>query len=589
VGVNLAATVDALTSRPPAVSTKIWRPPWFVRGCSVGIIFLGGACGAEDMSRSTLLLSLVTANCYTDVQDNATALFPKDSDSSGATSWATTTGIDTNAASETPATTHDPLPTTPGSSDPWTMTTGEPENQPPEILQFEIKPDMLNEAGTAHAFAAFNEHVTKLVLKVNGVVTLVGAPSEFEWSFTATSKAKSDGIYLLELTARDDEDQTDVATATLKVDLPGTGDPRCMFEEAADDGWFAGVVYGDALVLAGTLGWPTQAAVWRLDPDSCKPQFGSPWKISQWTGKDLPGPSQAVGLAIDAEGRTAIAANVGTIPDRLSYIAVLSPEGSLAWEQLGETEGRIYNGVTASPEGFFVVGETQWIDKNVLRSDGFIEGFDDDGASLWTRPIAAPLPGDDWSDDLNIFDEHPRALVWSDALQVLVVVGERFIFENNNDTRLRSFTLQYTLEGEREAAWTSSGLDSLDDGLATVTICADELVAAGWIKNGGSLPTPATRWLDASGNGAAKRRLDMLEDTTFYGLACDSETKFTAAATVKNSLSARAIEFQLSDDPFVYNELFPSASLTAADCDPRGFCAVAGALGNRPWVRVHHP
>ncbi|MFY0535452.1 hypothetical protein [Nannocystis pusilla] len=282
--------VAFLTSRPPAVSTRTRRLTWFVRGRSVGIIFLRGACGAEDMSRSTLLLSLVTVGCYTDVGSHATALFPKDSDSSGASSWATSTGVDASAASGMPATTHDPLPATPGSGDPWSMTTGEPENQPPEILLFEIEPDMLNEAGMAHANASFNEKVTKLELKVNGVDVPVGAPAQFEWFFTATSKAKSDGIYQLELTAKDDQDQADIATATLKVELPKTGDPRCVFEEEADDGWFAGVVYGDALVLAGTLGLPTEAAVWRLDPDSCKPQFGSPWKISQWTDTALRGP-----------------------------------------------------------------------------------------------------------------------------------------------------------------------------------------------------------------------------------------------------------------------------------------------------------
>lgn len=541
------------------------------------------------MSRSTLLLSLVTVGCYTDVADNATALFPEDSDSSGASSWVTSTGVDASA-SGVPATTHDPLPATTGSGDPWSMTTGEPENQPPEILHFEIEPDMLKEAGTANALAAFSENVTELELRVNGVDTPVGAPSQFQWSFTATSKAKSDGIYQLELTARDDKDQTDVATATLTVALPETGAPRCMFEEKSDDGWFAGVVYDDdALVLAGTLGWPSEAAVWRLDPDSCKPQFGSPWKISHWTEKALPGPSQAVGLAIDAEGRTAIAANIGNFPDCLPYIAVLSPEGSLDWEQLGE-EGHVYNGVTASPEGFFVVGEEQWIDKNVLRSDGFIEGFDDDGAELWHRKIAAPLPGDDWGDDLNIFDEHPRAVVWSDALQVLVVVGERYIFENNNDTRLRSFSLQYGPDGELAATWTSSGLDSLDDGLAAATICADELVASGWIKDGDGPPSPVTRWLDPSGNGGAKRRIEQLADTKFYGIACDSETKFTAAATVNdNPISARVVGFQFSDAPLLYNDLFLSASLRAAACDARGFCAVAGAQGNRAWLRVHHP
>ena len=540
------------------------------------------------MSRSTLLLSIVAAGCYSEVEGNATALFPKDSDSSGASSWATSTGVDASTASGMPATTQDPLPATPGSGDPWSMTTGEPEHQPPEILHFEIQPDMLNEAGTAKAIASFSENVTELALRVNGVDTPVGAPSDFEWSFTATSKAKSDGVYQLELTARDDQDQTDVATATLKVTLPATGDPRCVFEEQADDGWFAGVVYGDAMVLAGTLGWPTEAALWRLDPDSCEPQFGSPWKISQWTEKALPGPSQAVSLAIDAEGRTAIAANIGTVPDYLPYIAVLSPEGSLDWERLGE-QGHVYNGVAASPEGFFVVGESQWINQNVLRSDGFIEGFDDDGAELWHKKIAAPLPGDGWDDDLNIFDEHPRAVLWSDALQVLVVVGERYILEEK-DTRLRSFSLQYTLDGELAATWTSSGLDSLDDGLATATVCADDLVAGGWIKNGGSPPLPVTRWLDPAGNGGAKRRIEQLADTKIYGIACDSEAKFTAAATVNaNPPSARVVGFQFSDAPLLHDELFPSASLKAAACDARGFCAVAGAQANRPWLRVHHP
>ena len=539
------------------------------------------------MSRSTLLLSLVTAGCYTDVEGHATALFPKDSDSSGASSWATSTGADASATSGMPAITHDPLPATPGSGDPWSMSTGEPENQPPEILHFEIEPDMLNEAGTAHASASFNEKVTKLELKVNGVDVPVGAPATFEWFFTATSKAKSDGLYQLELTAKDDEDQTDVATATLKVELPDTGAQRCVFEEQSNDGWFAGVVYGDALVLAGTLGWPTEAAVWRLDPDSCKPQFGSPWKISQWTDKALPGPSQAVGLAIDADGRTAIAANIGTVPDRLSYIAVLSPEGSLAWEQLGQAKGRIYSSITTSPEGFVVVGETQ-VSEDPMdpHYDGFVEGFDSDGTFLGAQALAAPLPGDDWYDEFNMFDIHPRAIAWSEELDRLVVVGERDVFDKNDTKRTRAFSAQYDLELNLVNTWTSSGLDAVEDALVAIAGCGGELVASGWVQAPG-LKNPAVRWLDSAGDGSTKRRVDLLPGTSFQALACDLEGKFTAAASTP--AGAAVIGFRSSDDPFLFNSEFVATSLLAAACDARGFCAVAGQRGTSAWLRVHHP
>ncbi|MFZ6180399.1 hypothetical protein [Nannocystis pusilla] len=581
-GVILAAlSFVRRVDRPPSR-----RLPWFVRGRSVGIIFLRGACGAEDMSRSTLLLSLVAVGCYTDVQGNATALFPKDSDSSGASSWATTTGIDASAASETPAATHDPLPATPGSGDPWTMTTGEPENPLPEILHFEIEPDMLHEAGTAHALAAFNDHVTQLELKVNGIEVPAGAPSEFKWSFTATSKAKSDGIYQLELLAKDDKNQMDVATATLKVDLPETGDPRCAFEEKSDDGWFAGVVYDDdALVLAGALGAPFEATVWRLDPDNCAPQFGSPWKISQWTQMPFQGYSQAVGLAIDDDGRTAIAANIGTGPDRLSYIAVLSPKGSLEWERFGGA-GHIYSGITASPEGFFLVGQHR-VSKvqDPPRYDGFIEGFADDGTLLGPKTLAAPLPGDDWSDEFNMFDEHPRAITWSEALERLVVVGEREIFDKNDTKRTRAFSALYDLDLNLVEAWTSGGLDALEDALVDVARCGEELVASGWIHSGAK--APIARWLDSAGDGSMKRRVDLLDGTVYQAFACDSEGKFTVAANTPSGAST--LGFRFSDDPVLFKTDFDDTDLLAAACDARGFCAVAGRHTNFAWLRVHHP
>ncbi|PCC72361.1 hypothetical protein SAMN02745121_01564 [Nannocystis exedens] len=541
------------------------------------------------MSRSTLLVSLVTAGCYADVEGQATALFPQGSDSGGASSWVTSTGVDASAASGLPATTSDPHPATPGSGEPWSTTTGEPVDEPPEILLFEIEPHVLHEAGAAEAFAVVSPNVTHLHLSVTTleIEEKEFAPSEFTWSVDATSKANSNGTYELLLTAEDDKMQKDQASATLVVMLPDTGTQRCVFEEDIGSGWLTAVVYGDALVVAGALAAPSlEATVWRLDPDTCAPQFGSPWQISQWTElPEVQPPSQAVGLAVDAEGRTAIAANIGSGLARRPYIAVLSPEGSLEWERLGAV-GQTYSGITASPDGFFVVGEAL-VNELPPRYDGFIEGFGDGGTMLWSATIAAPLPGDNWTDDLNIFDEHPRAVAWSEKLNVLVVVGERYIFSDNSEPPLRAFSVQYKLNNSLTDAWTSSGLDAAEDGLVAVTTCGEDMVASGWIQPGKTARSPAARWLDPTGDGDAKRRLDPLENTTFYGIACDRENKFTTAAST--ATSAAVVGFQSSDDPFLFKHDVADAGLQAADCDGRGFCAVAGLRGDRAWVRVHHP
>ncbi|MFY0535446.1 hypothetical protein [Nannocystis pusilla] len=100
--------------------------------------------------------------------------------------------------------------------------------------------------------------------------------------------------------------------------------------------------------------------------------------------------------------------------------------------------------------------------------------------------------------------------------------------------------------------------------------------------------TPATRWLDTLGNGD-KRRLDNLTQASMRAVACDREQKVAGAATNNTTAGAYAVGFRTSDEPFLFKHLFPQASLTAVNCDFRGFCATAGLFDNHAWVRVHHP
>ncbi|MCY1066217.1 hypothetical protein OV090_15665 [Nannocystis sp. RBIL2] len=482
--------------------------------------------------------------------------------------------------------------TWPGTTDLVTgsSTSEGPAAQPPEISSFTVEPDTLHEAGTAEVHAVVSDDVVSLQLRVDGEEVWAGPPAEFEWSFAATSKAASEGTYTLELVARDSEGLTASATAMLWVTMPDTGAERCTFTEDVGAGRLTAAVYSeDALVVVGALANPSyQATVWRLDPDSCQPQAGYPWQLSQWSPQPMPTTSEAVGLALDAEGRMVIAANIGAGLSRRPYLAVLSPEGALEWEYVGPM-GQTYSGVTAAPNRFVVVGEVHVNpndNNNPPTYDGLVESFDAAGTKVWSRILAAPLPGDDFADNNNDLAEHPRALKWQEESQTLLVVGERLVRENIIFKWTRAFSARYTANGALVGAWTSSGLDGDEDGLLAVATCSGKPVAAGWVSSGPNSSTTATRWLDPLGNGD-KRRIDNLADASMRAVACDREQKISAVATTDTD--AYAVNFKSSDDPFLFNHLFPQATLAAVDCDSRGFCAAAGLLGNHAWVRVHHP
>ncbi|MBZ5714692.1 hypothetical protein [Nannocystis pusilla] len=540
------------------------------------------------MSRRTLVLSLVTAGCVGDLAAQGSKYYPDATDSGGGTSTGAPADTSTPGSGDSVQTVTGEVPTTTaGPGEPPSTTSEELPDAGPEIVSFLFEPAVLSEAGSAQPVAVVSADVVELTLEQGGTEVWSGPPP-LMWSFAATSSAASDGEYTFVLTARDGDGQETTAEAKLWVSLPASGTERCVFEEDSGSGWLAAVEYGsEALVIAGALAKPAlEATLWRLDPNSCQPQAGYPWAISQWTASPLvTPPSQAVGLAIDELGRMAIAANLGSGLARRPYVAVLSPQGALEWEHLGP-EKETYSGIAAAPGRIVVVGERR-VNDMPPQYDGLVASFDLAGTELWSDTLAAPLPGDDWNDQFNTFDEHPRGVAWSEQANAVMVVGERHVLEMGEKARLRAFTVQYSLNGALLAAWSSHGLDSSDDGLVTVTRCGEELVAGGWVQNGESARAPATRWLDLMGNGEKKRRIDALDEAVLQGLACDREKKFTAA--ISDPLTAYVIGYRSSDDPFLYKTELPSAALRAASCDPRGFCAAAGLQGEHAWVRVHHP
>ncbi|WP_434423104.1 hypothetical protein [Nannocystis pusilla] len=539
------------------------------------------------MSRSTLVLPLAAAACFTQTWADGSDRFPTETGSEAGSSATTSTGTST--------TTGEPWQTVTGTTGPGTTdlvtgssTSEEPVDVPPEIFSFTVEPDTLHEAGTAEAKVSVSADVASLQLRVDGEEVWAGPPSEFAWSFVATSKAASEGTYTLELVARDHEGLTASATAMLWVTLPDTGTERCVFTEDVGAGRLTAAVYAeDALVVVGALADPSyEATVWRLDPDSCQPQAGYPWQLSQWSPMNIQAPSEAVGLALDAEGRMAIAANIGSGLSRRPYLAVLSPAGALEWEYVGPM-GQTYSGVTAAPNRFVAVGEVL-VNEAPPRYDGLVESFDAAGMKVWSQILAAPLPGDSSPDALNELDEHPHAVAWQEDSQTLLIVGERVVSDDMVSKWTRAFSARYTANGALVSAWTSSGLDGGEDGLLAVSHCGEYLLGAGWVGSGPNSRTPATRWLDTLGNGD-KRRLDNLAQASMRAVACDREQKVAGVATNNTTAGAYVVGFRTSDEPFVFKHLFPQASLTAVNCDLRGFCATAGLFDNHAWVRVHHP
>ncbi|WAS92469.1 hypothetical protein [Nannocystis punicea] len=539
------------------------------------------------MSRSTLLLPLAAAGCFAQVWADGSALFGSETDSDATSAAATSSGASEGTGGPVQTVTSEtPTTSSTGSLESSTTLPNVP-NEPPEIVSFTVEPDTLLEAGSAEALAIVSADVVSLTLRVDGEEVWSGPPSEFAWVFHATSKAASEGTYALELVASDSEGLTASASAMLWVTLPETGTQKCVFEEDVGASWLTATVYADdALIVAGALAKPSlEATLWRLDRDSCQPQAGYPWSISQWTAlPEVQPPSQIVGLALDAEGRMALAANLGSGVSRRPYIAVLSPEGALEWERLGPM-GQTYSAIAAGPERFFVVGELL-VGEAPPRYDGLVESYDAMGTKAWSDVLAAPLPGDSFPDDMNIYDEHPHAVLWSEDVNALVIAGERFVLADKNKRQRAIFT-RYSANGAILGAWTSDGSDADEDALLSITACGDELVASGWVRNEQSTRSPATRWLDPSSDAVAKRRLDLLNSTIIQGIACDREQKFAAAAS--SEFTAFALGFRAGDDPFLFKLDFPDSTLKAADCDDRGFCVVGGLHGDRAWARVHHP
>ncbi|MCY1062138.1 hypothetical protein [Nannocystis sp. SCPEA4] len=541
--------------------------------------------------RASFVLALaVLPGCIADLLADAQDVLP-DSATAGEGDTGITTGTEDTGDSvggsvqtvtgDTPTTTSVEAPSSSSS------TTAEPGDGP-QIVEFSVTPMELSEAGSASASAVVSEDVVELRLAVDGSEVWTGPPGEFEWTFWATSAMASNGLHQLVLTARDEEGLEVSKPAELEVMLPASGTERCSFLEDVGSSWLNGAAYSaDALLLVGAHAMPQlEATVWRLDPDLCEPEAGFPWSISQWSDLAIAGPSQAVAVAIDELGRMAIAANLGTGLDRRPYLAVLSAKGALVWEHVGAV-GDTYNGLAAAPGRIIAVGE-RLVGEQPLRIDGRVEAFDLAGIEIWSDTLAAPLPGDAWTDDANIHNEYPRAASWHEETQVIVVVGERRI-RPLNEVWTRAFTVQYSLNGSLLGAWTSQGLDASDDGLAAVTKCGDVLVAGGWVKDDQSPRSPAARWLDISGSGAAERRIDALSETTTRGVACDRERKVSAAASSEVA-QAFALGFRAAADPFLFNYELKGAAATGAACDARGlFCVIVGAQGNHAWARIHHP
>lgn len=544
------------------------------------------------MAQKTLFVvaPLLLASCFGDVWADGANLFPEpdvDTTTGGpGTGVPTTSGSDgvQTVTSLDPATGEPTSTSEPSAPETTTGSTGE-ANQP-VIVSFSIEPPTLEEAGVASVNAVVSEDVVELRLAVDGVEVWAGPPGALAWQFEATSAEKSAGVHTFLLTARNDEDLEVTAPAELAVTMPASGTVRCEFLEDAGASWLAATVFtADAIVLAGTLADPgSQAALWRLDPDLCQPQAGYPWSISQWTSEPLAleQPSQAVALAVDEEGRVAIAANLGTGLMRRPYVALLTDKGALVWERIG-APGRTYSGITFAPGRVVVVGE-ELVNEVPKQYDGLVEGYvTEDGQKAWSRVIAAPLAGDNFVDLDNELSEHPRAIVWRDG--VVLIVGERDVKGKDDENLRRGFTASFGLHGSEGSTWTSSGAEGSQDALLSVARCGEDFIAGGWVQDA-QARLPVTRWLDLQHHGDV-RRIDALADASIAAVACDREQKVTAAAI--QGVSALTLGFRTTSDPFVYKIAAQNSLAFGADCDDRGFCVVAGLKGQQAWARVHHP
>lgn len=558
------------------------------------------------MMRLTHLLSmpLLLAGCVDQLHEEAHALTFIETETTSSTSGS---GVPTTSQAATDpvqtVTSDTTLDASTAAVDETTASSGEPANVPPTIDLFEAEPNQLSEAGKSLLQLHASDDVITVRLFQNGEKIAELTPADFPYTYEAFSAKYNGDPHTFMVEVLDAEGLKASADLKLTVLLPPSGAERCHFTDenmGAKSSAIMGLAYtADVIVAVGLrdTGPGDRMTIWKLDKATCKLIPGWPRTLADWTAEPALAKqsSRAVGVAIDASGYIAVAANLSVGGKPQLYAALLTPQGSRVWETTGYV-GEESAGIAAGDDHrVYVVGAVQ-TGENPLRTDARIWRLDFGNGTLLIgqSDLRAPFkPGEFDPDMKNIRSERSRAvLIWNDEV---FVIGEREFKPDDVNLYTRTFVARYQLYGDEIGLpWTSPGDFLPQEAMTTVSVCGTALIAGGWTRGAtpGSSPLPLVRWIKPDGT-STEGHSDLLPSTQIYGIACDREGKIVSGATKwDGEFDTRVFASESPKlPPLIYdNGVFGEDATLALACDAdESFCVGGGFRSPSAFLRVYHP
>jgi hypothetical protein len=394
-----------------------------------------------------------------------------------------------------------------------------------------------------------------------------------------------DGAKTFTAIVRDAAGQTDMATADLYCQLPAPGSEQYTrtYPGASDSNGAAVATLPDGhVVVAGTL--DGRMTLWRLDPGgNVAPNW--PRTLAGWTmdpslaAKE----SSATAVSLDATGAIFVGGTIKSGTTTRRYLAKLSDQGALLWEDVGIKDGEEISSLSTSATGDTVAAgsvRTSPLDQ-LPRYDWGTWGYPKQGPQ-WTGEFVRPDTDLD-PDPLNLRSERARVVL---ALPDgdFMVLGEREYFSADWEVYSRATGQRYTSSGARDGdLWTSQGLKFLNDAAVAATLTDIGFAAAGWCRHWQveAIRQVCVQEFDANGVLVGFHAEPSPTHAEARALAQDREHKLVMAgfSTKPNQADAWVFASAGGDHLLAWAQTYDSGGWDFASgvtCDPWGHCTWVG-------------
>jgi hypothetical protein len=555
------------------------------------------------MIRPALVLALGLAACHDDSKYYCPLTFgtpeecPEQYEPDTSTSTTATSDQPTTDVSSATGTTHasEPGATQAGTevdsstSGETGSSSGEAVNAPPEIGGFMLSAEMVTAPGEVQLLLDASVDVVDVDVYYGDTLLATVPISAFPYTFDVTSQSMCNGWVSLAVTVRDAEGLTDSASAELLCQLPAPGSEvyTRTFPGVSSSGGAAVAALPDgAVIVAGER--DGRMALWRLDPDGgLLPNW--PRTIAGWTLTDLgDDESSATAVVLDPLGAIIVGGNIKSGVTTRRYLARLSGQGELLWEDAGVKLGEDIAGVEVAPTGEIAavgslhtnLGEPDpaYDSSTWVYPPGYHPSQGPIFPDVFGQPASDPIP-----DEFNKFSERARAVVaHSDGF---LVFGEREYFDGDYDFYTRATVQRYTLAGTRDGLlWTSPGAKFGHDAALAATATEDGFLAAGWCRHATPNPPPrqvCVQKFDADGNWVGLFSEPSPTQTEARAVAQDREKKIVLGGflTKPGQTDAWIFASRGADEPLAWSQKYDAGGwdfATGLGCDAWGHCTWVG-------------